>query len=272
MKFTSLYRHTYDLSRWLSNVLPSRKRLILIWIVLGLFISFVILGSINPTNSLPPGLYLKTPTELTIEKGSVVSFCLNRQAAKFAVERKYTDSKHVASLPKCPIETAPHLKRVAGVPGDTIEVNLNGVWINGKWQYPAPPNCDTNGRALPIHYGRHILQNKEYWVQTDFYMSYDSRVFGPIHKTQIFAEAYPLLVTPRNKTYSNKNREQYQKLNCSTLIETPDSLSVKSSSPVYASSSLEYRKILLKSNALGGVHPASPKYSFENIFFRRETD
>lgn len=59
-------------------------------------------------------------------------------------------------------------KPVAGVPGDTVEVRREGVWINGvRLAQGAVRDRDRAGRALPhAGWGRRVLGPGEFWLQS----------------------------------------------------------------------------------------------------------
>ena len=94
---------------------------------------------------------------------------------------------------QCPKGTGcDFIKRVLGVPGDTIEIKDNGVWVNGSLlpePYIPPENYTragnfTNGRAI-------TLGPDEYFVSGDNRPhSSDSRAWGPITSAEIVGKVF----------------------------------------------------------------------------------
>jgi len=108
---------------------------------LGLFWIFGL--RINATASMPRGVYLLVPGAL--ERGDLASVCLeNGSFATMALKRNYLRPG------SCPNGLEPLLKRVAGMPGDHIEVGQDGIAINGKlWSQSRVVARDSYGRLMP---------------------------------------------------------------------------------------------------------------------------
>jgi signal peptidase I len=80
----------------------------------------------------------------------------------------------------------PLIKRVVGLPGETIEIKDNHVFINGKL---------LQEEYLPImrqqNYGPFLIPEDHIFVMGDNRnVSNDSRFFGPIHEDQILGRAW----------------------------------------------------------------------------------
>ena len=75
--------------------------------------------SINRSNSIPTGIYKLYPLE-NIKKGDIVTFTVSEDLKNFMLERSYIRKSTVGFI-----------KIVAGVEGDTVEINDN-LLINGK--------------------------------------------------------------------------------------------------------------------------------------------
>jgi len=142
---------------------------------------------INGTHSFPVGLYLvrrKRP-----EKGDLV-FVNPPALPIFALarERGYLNVAYSA---------APHLlKRLAGVAGDRVTIDSDGVQVNGiRLANSAPCNCDGAGRPLQACLLKdHILGPDEVLLMSDYNpASFDSRYFGPLQATTIESVIIPLL-------------------------------------------------------------------------------
>lgn len=179
----------------LSTVFPPRPTLFKLWGVgalLCLFLSFTVL---NITSSLPVGLYLHYPHPQDIQRGTLATLCLTYGAERHGLRRSYLP-KDLGANTRCPGLAPPLLKRILAGPGDTVRVALDGIFVNGTKESLPPPHCDPKGRVIPIQYGTHVLADAQYWLYTDLYFSYDSRIYGPVHRSQIIAAAMPLLVDP----------------------------------------------------------------------------
>jgi type IV secretory pathway protease TraF len=84
------------------------------------------------------------------------------------------------------------LKRIAGIPGDTVRTAPEGSYINGKlWPMSAPnadfPHCP---------YGVYTLKQRQLWVMGENPLSYDSRYFCAIPQSLIFSAARPVWTRP----------------------------------------------------------------------------
>lgn len=101
---------------------------------------------------------------------------------------------HAPEAAGCPEGTGcDFIKRVLGVPGDTISVHDNSFWLNGEKleePYIPPENITKPGEFTAG--GREIfLGEDEYFVSGDNRLySSDSRVWGPISKKNIVGRAF----------------------------------------------------------------------------------
>lgn len=174
-------------------MLPSRKRLSILFIVLGLLALLFnlprLLGSyrLNLTGSAPRGLYRITSEP--IHHDSWVVFCPPERVTELALERGYI------SHGTCPGGVKPLLKRVAALPGDEVLIT--------------PDNFLTQGLSLPraIHdrQGRPLYRLPpqalrvlpgEVWVYSSYSeRSWDSRYWGPVAESRLHT-AEPLFVLP----------------------------------------------------------------------------
>jgi type IV secretory pathway protease TraF len=85
---------------------------------------------------------------------------------------------------------------VEGVPGDTVQLDREGVRINGKILPGGMAVRDSRGRAMPRPKWTHqVLASDEYWLQSTYSAnSFDSRYFGPVRRRQIQDRRLPLVV------------------------------------------------------------------------------
>lgn len=87
-----------------------------------------------------------------------------------------------------------YIKRVAALPGDTVEVKNYLTFVNGKPVRQEPPQTTNPGMLLDQEAGRDYgpvkLKDDEYFVLGDNYQnSRDSRFYGPIHLADIEGRA-----------------------------------------------------------------------------------
>jgi conjugative transfer signal peptidase TraF len=142
--------------------------LTLLALLILLSIPFARVIVVNPTDSLPRGLYIKTSAPRTTS--SIVEFRTPASA------RAHLQG-HYAYL----------LKPIAAGPGDHVDTTTGQVLINGH----AIPNSrllttDSTGRAVTPWLASRTLGPDEYFVlSTRIPNSIDSRYFGPIHHSDI---------------------------------------------------------------------------------------
>ena len=111
---------------------------------------------------------------------------------------------HAPPAANCPEGTGcDFIKRVLGVPGDTVEVKDNAIWVNGQKMdetyipddFPIMPGNATKGKSV-------YLGPDEYFVSGDNRpYSSDSRAWGAISKTDIIGRVFfrywpPAVISP----------------------------------------------------------------------------
>ena len=87
-------------------------------------------------------------------------------------------------------KTIKYLKKAYGVPGDIINIEKEGVYINNI----LVPNTEIilKDEIFKINYSFQLKED-EYFMLSDYNKySYDSRYYGIIKKTQILNEVVPL--------------------------------------------------------------------------------
>jgi conjugative transfer signal peptidase TraF len=134
-------------------------------------------GRINSSASLPIGLYWVV--DKPIAKHDLVTFFLDESWADYAKRRRYTGLGWRGGY---------LIKQVAAVAGDVIDINKNGVWVNGQHlQNSLPREVDKSARPLPALILRdYKLKEDEFLLMSTYSAaSFDSRYFGLIKAAQI---------------------------------------------------------------------------------------
>jgi conjugative transfer signal peptidase TraF len=100
----------------------------------------------NATPSMPRGIYQLVRDSPVIDRGDLVSVCLEVEPfAALALERGYLRS---GSYP-CGLE--PLLKIIAGMPGDSLDINPNGILVNDQLQPESHVvSLDSRNRPMPV--------------------------------------------------------------------------------------------------------------------------
>lgn len=109
---------------------------------------------------------------------------------------------HAPEAAGCPQGTGcDFIKRVIGLPGDTLSVHDNGIFINGQQlpePYIPPENITKAGEFTSGGRDVHLGENEYFVVGDNRPFSSDSRVWGPIGKQNIVGRAF-LRYWPANK-------------------------------------------------------------------------
>lgn len=91
------------------------------------------------------------------------------------------------------------LKRIVGLPGETVEITKDGVFINGKLLYEPYTDSAKSTLQETNKINELILSDNEYFVLGDNrVISFDSRHVGAIHQTNFL---YGLTTEPNEYTY-----------------------------------------------------------------------
>jgi conjugative transfer signal peptidase TraF len=145
---------------------------------------------INTSYSLPMGLYMRTSDP----RASLIEFCPEGHYAVESSERGYRTSGF------CPDGAVPLLKPIVAKPGDTVEISVAGVAVNGHLlPKTAPVPKDRLGRRLEAWpNGRYTVAGGTVWVASSYNRgSYDSRYMGPIPTRLIRSRLRPLWTLQR---------------------------------------------------------------------------
>lgn len=134
---------------------------------------------LNLTSSVPRGLYVLTPST-TLTRGMLVVFPPPVAVASLLVTRGYL-------APQTPL-----LKPVAALPGETVCVQDDGVFIQGVFVAPVSP-VDHLGRPLPRWRGCVTLGAGEVFLLSTWHpRSFDGRYFGPVAVASLLGRATPV--------------------------------------------------------------------------------
>lgn len=128
--------------------------------------------TVNVTASMPIGLYRFVRTEINVKDD--VLLCPPEKAGSFAVSRKYLLKG------SCPGGSVPLLKQVAAIPGDVVEVDEEGIYVNGILLPKTKPlKTDSFGREMPkLDLKKKLQKNECLVVSHNDEKGYDSRYFG----------------------------------------------------------------------------------------------
>jgi conjugative transfer signal peptidase TraF len=129
---------------------------------------------VNLSPSLPLGVY--HTVDAPPARGAIVVVCLPATLGQFAREREYLGRG------PCPGGVERLGKRVAAVPGDTVQVSPEGVRINGFFVPGSRPlERDSRGRPLPRAAALSVVRPGElFLLSTDHKRSFDGRYLGPV--------------------------------------------------------------------------------------------
>lgn len=126
----------------------------------------------NATASLPVGIYQLSPTEP--QRGELACVCLHGSFVALAAERGYLTQG------PCPSGLQPLLKKVVGLPGDSIRQDPAGIWINGVlWQRSRTRDVDSLGRSMPhVVLPERVPDSLILLLSDEHEGSFDGRYFG----------------------------------------------------------------------------------------------
>lgn len=147
---------------------------------------------INTTPSLPRGLWQTTPIHGPVQRGEIVLLCpLKTEAFILAYRRGYLGGGD------CPSGFERMQKPIVALPGDKVQVSVQGISVNGQWlKNSVSLATDMRNRPLPVvPPGAYTVAPNTVWVVSTFNrLSYDSRYFGPVPLSDIKGSARPIFV------------------------------------------------------------------------------
>src|SRR3989454_8392231 len=166
-------------ARWCKTLLPV---VLSTGLASGLVLALCSVVRLNVSPSIPLGFY-RTVDE-PVARGVLVVACVSPADARLAQARGYL------GMGSCPGGTQPVLKRIGAVPGDLVDLELDGMAVNGaRLPDSAPASSDSRGRPLPhALWGRTAVAPGEVWlIGMDTTRSWDSRYFGPVPLDHVHA-------------------------------------------------------------------------------------
>lgn len=146
----------------------------------------------NVSPSAPYGFYAVSPIQNPI-RGNLVALCLPSPVAKKAFSKMYLIYYRKSG---CPEHAPLVLKRIAGLPGDNIRLEPQGLWINGRYVPGSQTRSrDHIGRVLEhVPFGQIRLDHGSIWVLGEnIEISWDSRYFGPVPESTLRYTVEPVL-------------------------------------------------------------------------------
>ena len=157
--------------------------------LIGVVALFGLAGArINTTASFPYGLYWVV--HAPVKKGEMVMFCPGQgDAFREARARGYIGAGY------CPGGYGFILKEIVGAQGDRVAITSRGVFVDKRLLANSKPDDrDPAGRPLPRLRGRFTLKRGQVLVMSSYNpLSFDSRYFGPINRSQIRNVVRPIL-------------------------------------------------------------------------------
>jgi conjugative transfer signal peptidase TraF len=136
---------------------------------------------INLSSSEPLGIY-KIWQPQSIQRDDVVAVCLSGRYQKIGLSKGYL----IPGI-RCK-ETAPLIKTVIAIPGDTVILGNNKIIVDGK-VYPCTTKYfDSHGRKLEVFPRGVYRDTNAYWlIGTNSPNSWDSRYWGGVDRKQILS-------------------------------------------------------------------------------------
>ena len=150
------------------------------------FILFHAMGyRVNRSASLPFLVYKITPLSQNaeLERGDCVLIDLSKVSNSViakGVERGYVNLRE------------PMLKRIGAIPGDTVVLMEDFLFVNGDTTKMTVASRDSYGGELSAWATPITLQSGQYWLVSDPERGFDSRYFGPIDREAFTHRARPV--------------------------------------------------------------------------------
>ena len=175
-----------------------RKKIALFYVLVTLlcltafaFVLFHAFGiRVNRSDSLPGILYrivpLKEVETVNIDDRVLIElskiFVQSNPVIERSIERGYVTRT----------ANQPMLKRVAGVPGDSVVIKDGFLSVNDKLTKITVASQDSHGGKLSAYPTPITLPPNHYWLTSDPERGFDSRYFGPLPGDSFTHKALPL--------------------------------------------------------------------------------
>jgi len=146
---------------------------------------------LNFTPSMPVGIYrIIDAAPVAIQKGEIVAVCPPPAAAELGRRRGYLLHG------RCPGDVEMLLKTVAATAGDVVDVQPNGMSVNGRRlphsrQLTRDQGCR---RMMGWPAGHHSVERSTIWLYGANDRSWDSRYWGQVSLRNVSAILLPLFV------------------------------------------------------------------------------
>jgi conjugative transfer signal peptidase TraF len=145
---------------------------------------------INPSPSMPVGIYELRPVDHPIARGDTVVVCAPPSVTAFAA------AYHYLGPGPCSSNTEYVLKLVAAIAGDVVDLGPRTIGINGR--------CLVTGITLERDHARHVLPHvargryhlgpHQLWLWAPAARSFDSRYFGAVDARGVVNLASPAII------------------------------------------------------------------------------
>jgi conjugative transfer signal peptidase TraF len=136
---------------------------------------------INTSPSVRPGLYVRSSEAPHV--GAIIDFRIPPAARGYVRVRTGNGGEDWYIL-----------KPIVAGPGDKVDTTGDWLLINGRQIAPMPPQTDYGGHQLPIWRDCRLLRSDEFFVfSSRIPNSFDSRCYGPVHRSEIEAVRAQLL-------------------------------------------------------------------------------
>ncbi len=140
------------------------------------------------SESVPPGLWRKVSDR--IERGSVVVF-------RPPNESRFRAGREAGFVPSGfgPGRLPRLVKPVAAVAGDVVEIEDDGIRVNGVLLLNTRPIEVRSELLTPYPPGRYVVREGEAWLVSIYSArSWDSRYYGPVRMTDLESAVRPVWV------------------------------------------------------------------------------
>jgi conjugative transfer signal peptidase TraF len=139
---------------------------------------------LNLSESLPSLVYQVIPIKEgeTVERGDRVTIDLSRfhnPTIELGISRGYVSRNRKM------------LKEIGAVPGDIVALTDDMLYVNGVAIPMIVSSEDSRGKELVPYPTPLVLLPGEYWLISAPYLGFDSRYFGPVHRSAFTYKAKP---------------------------------------------------------------------------------